>query len=342
MSRPVPHQDSDMTSQSATSSRQSSPMQIPPVRSPQLSQSAGPSATRLPSLTQLIPWSDEDPVPSFLPAASIDHTFPTQGSRPDQTFQRYPPGPAARLPPVAPVRSDLATPPPVPPLPLPGKLQVPGSRRGPVIPQRRYQPLTASDRRRYVEEVDLQTSILFNSLDSEGFPLKDALNHRYGALEAREEPMFVQHGPSISLRLNWPGYQPWTRQIPTRDFRNPPGPITRDKLTKNVAKSVQRFIEEQKSREIEPAEEQWRVGEGFIELEDLLLLRLDNVSKGSWQIQLQLAMPLESKQRRLDAASLPAMRSSQTGPAPPPRQLSWKHVGPSSSSSSMRLGGPPP
>ena len=88
------------------------------------------------------------------------------------------------------------------PLPLPGKLQVPGSRRGPVIPQRRYQPLTASDRRRYVEEVDLQSSIIFNSLDGEGFPLKDALNHRYAALEAREEAMFVQHGPSISLRLN--------------------------------------------------------------------------------------------------------------------------------------------
>ena len=50
--------------------------------------------------------------------------------------------------------------------------------------------------------MDLQSSILFNSLDGEGFPLRDALNHRYGALEAREEPMFVQHGPSISLRLN--------------------------------------------------------------------------------------------------------------------------------------------
>jgi hypothetical protein len=141
---------------------------------------------------------------------------------------------------------------------------VPEPRRGPVIPQRKYQPLTASDRRRYVDEVDLQPSIYFRSKDGEGFPLEDALNHRYGHLNARDEQMFVQHGPSISLRLNvrvavlthhagiglivaravkWPGYQPWTRQIPTRDFRNPPGPITRDKLTKNIAKSLQRFIE---------------------------------------------------------------------------------------------------
>jgi hypothetical protein len=30
--------------------------------------------------------------------------------------------------------------------------------------------------------------------------------------------------------------------IPTRDFRNPPGPISRAKLAKNLAKSVARFI----------------------------------------------------------------------------------------------------
>ena len=44
------------------------------------------------------------------------------------------------------------------------------------------------------------------------------------------------------MQYQWPGYQPWSRQIPTRDFRNPPGPITRAKLAKNVAKSVARFI----------------------------------------------------------------------------------------------------
>ena len=40
----------------------------------------------------------------------------------------------------------------------------------------------------------------------------------------------------------WPGYAPWSKQIPTRDFRTPPQPITRSKLAKNVAKTVQRFI----------------------------------------------------------------------------------------------------
>jgi hypothetical protein len=42
--------------------------------------------------------------------------------------------------------------------------------------------------------------------------------------------------------LKWPCYRSWSNQIPTRDFRNPPGPITREKLAKNIAKQVERFI----------------------------------------------------------------------------------------------------
>ena len=42
--------------------------------------------------------------------------------------------------------------------------------------------------------------------------------------------------------FQWPGYRQWSRQIPTKDFRSPPGPITIAKLAKNVAKCVQRFM----------------------------------------------------------------------------------------------------
>ena len=92
----------------------------------------------------------------------------------------------------------------------------------------------------------------------------------------RDDPMFEGRGPSVSIRLNvcllwsllspvfvivllicvaprvmnadlyvkqWPGYPPWSRQIPTRDFRSPPQPVTRAKLARNVAKTIKRFIE---------------------------------------------------------------------------------------------------
>ena len=139
-----------------------------------------------------------------------------------------------------------------------------------MVPQKRYKPHTSSDRRCYVEEFQPEPSIYFymSKPDELGIPLRDALHGRFAKLVGRDEPMFQDNRPSISVRLNvsltraallyhlsnisvsvsnaiqnqWPGYQPWSRQIPTRDFRNPPGPITRSKLAKNVAKSVNRFI----------------------------------------------------------------------------------------------------
>jgi len=96
------------------------------------------------------------------------------------------------------------------------------------------------------------------------------------------------------VRINWPGYNSWSRQIPTRDFRNPPGPITRAKLAKNVAKSVARFIVEMTGKPMEEdADAAWQVGPAphFIHINQLALVRLEHVSKGSWQAQLCLASP---------------------------------------------------
>ncbi|TFY76503.1 hypothetical protein EWM64_g7510 [Hericium alpestre] len=166
--------------------------------------------------------------------------------------------------------------------------------RGPLVPQRRYKPHTTSDRRRYVDEVQLEEPILFYMAKpyEEGISMNDALHNRFSRLHDRDEAMFKERGPSISVRINWPGYAPWSRQIPTRDFRNPPGPITRAKLAKNVAKSVQRFIQDHEHRPMEEdGEPQWRVGRGRIDVFDIVLVRLEHVSKGSWQAQLQLLHP---------------------------------------------------
>ena len=72
------------------------------------------------------------------------------------------------------------------------------------MPQKRYKPHTSSDRRRYVEEVQLEPSIFFymSKPDELGIPLRDALHGRFAKLVARDEPMFQERGPSISVRLN--------------------------------------------------------------------------------------------------------------------------------------------
>jgi hypothetical protein len=74
---------------------------------------------------------------------------------------------------------------------------------GPFVPQRMYIPHTNSDRRRYVEEIDLQGPIYFWMQDPEecGIPLVDALHSRVRRLLHRDEPVFEGRGPSISVRI---------------------------------------------------------------------------------------------------------------------------------------------
>lgn len=158
-----------------------------------------------------------------------------------------------------------------------------------IVPQRWYRPNTQSDRRRYVEEVELEGPIMFymQHPDSLGISCQDAINSRFSRLYGRDDQMFRDRGPSVSIRINWPGYTPWSRQIPTRDFRSPPGPITRAKLAKNVAKTVQRFLAEKKDKKMEDeAEDKYRVAR--IDIDDIEIVGLQHVSMGSWQAHLRL------------------------------------------------------
>lgn len=163
------------------------------------------------------------------------------------------------------------------------------------VPQKVYQPYTEADRKRYITECNLRQTIYFFSSDPHewGITLEDALRFRLKNLQDKDDPMFEGCGPSVSIRIEWPGYRPWTKQIPTMDFKTPKGPITRAKLAKNIANCIRRFVEwaEKQSMEAD-ADRKWRVGRKYIKMEHLMLVSLHHVSKGSWQPQLRLRTAL--------------------------------------------------
>ena len=72
------------------------------------------------------------------------------------------------------------------------------------VPQKTYRPHTISDRRRYVDEVELEAPILFfsNKPVGCGILLRDAISSRFSTLEGRDDAMFQGRGPSVSIRLN--------------------------------------------------------------------------------------------------------------------------------------------
>ncbi|KAG1869526.1 hypothetical protein F4604DRAFT_888023 [Suillus subluteus] len=179
------------------------------------------------------------------------------------------------------------------------------------IPQTIYQPYTEADRVRYIEKADLKEPIIFRTAhpDQWGIALEDALKTNMKDLLDKYDNMFENCGPSVSIRLQWPGYRAWTRQIPTMDFKSPKGPITRAKLAKNIANCVKRFIEEKEKERMEmEADRRWKVGTRYIRMEDLILVSLHHIAKGSWQPQLRLRTPLSEIQlRRLQAPAPPSI-----------------------------------
>lgn len=74
---------------------------------------------------------------------------------------------------------------------------------GPLIPQIKYRPATASDHRRYVMETDLLDPVYFtmSRRNRIGISLVDALHVRVGELDGKDDACVDNCGPSISLRL---------------------------------------------------------------------------------------------------------------------------------------------
>ncbi|KAG0709198.1 hypothetical protein DFH29DRAFT_993362 [Suillus ampliporus] len=169
------------------------------------------------------------------------------------------------------------------------------------IPQLIYQPYTEADRVRYIEKVDLKEPIVFMTAhpDQWGIALDDAIKAKMKNLLDKDDSMLEDCGPSVSIRLQWPGYRAWTKQIPTMDFKSPKGPITRAKLAKTIANCVGRFIDEKEKERMEmEVDRQWRVGTRYIRMADLILVSLHHISRGSWQPQLRLRTPLSEIQLR--------------------------------------------
>lgn len=186
----------------------------------------------------------------------------------------------------------IQTPSPIPELPRRASTSAvpsctarrPGSQLQ-LVPHRQYPPPHSKTKGQYVDDATLQSPILFDLIGGtqRGIAVKDAMNKRYHNLVGRDDPMFEESGSSVALRFEWPGYKSWSRQIKTNDWRKTRRPITRAKLATDISKSLALFMQEMESEPIDPQNEKWRFGPGLITVDQISLVALEHVSKGSWQ-----------------------------------------------------------
>ncbi|KAG1876553.1 hypothetical protein DFJ58DRAFT_909804 [Suillus subalutaceus] len=159
------------------------------------------------------------------------------------------------------------------------------------VPQKLYQPRGKTELEKYVHTANLSSPILFYAeKPSElGIALEEILKSNSRCLGDRDDLVFEGGGRTISVRIEWPGYRRWNCQLPTKDYRKTPGPITKAKLAKNLATCIRRFIQKMANQPMEAdSDPMWMISPHHIKFEDLVLVSLDHVSQGSWQPQLRL------------------------------------------------------
>ncbi|KAI0093559.1 hypothetical protein BDY19DRAFT_1053047 [Irpex rosettiformis] len=128
-------------------------------------------------------------------------------------------------------------------------------------------------------------SIIFGENGSSGVNLGRALRNETNNLYYPDfEPALSVAAKKFTLRINWPGYLPWCGVLHAFDYyRRDAHPVTLVQLAHLVARKISLCLEDlgtedNRSRATDP---DWIVNN--INFENLVLIRLEHVGKGSWQ-----------------------------------------------------------
>ncbi|KAI0339072.1 hypothetical protein BDW22DRAFT_637582 [Trametopsis cervina] len=126
----------------------------------------------------------------------------------------------------------------------------------------------------------VRQSIAFYTRGSPGVRLQDALTGHLQTLDFPNSKPQVSESTRTTLRIIWPGYEPWTHGSITVRHHNTGSPaFTMGELAHAVAAHIHRFYEEMAN--IQGSEPQWALRN--IAFERLYLVELRHVSAGSWQ-----------------------------------------------------------
>ncbi|KAH9951277.1 hypothetical protein B0H21DRAFT_705581 [Amylocystis lapponica] len=145
------------------------------------------------------------------------------------------------------------------------------------VPQRRYTTFGIFTPRPYME---------FRLNNNQYLNLGKALTGDLEGLEGHNTFAFPGiESMKLSFRLEWPGpseeFFSYHRQFNARDSTKHANSITVGKLVQTIAKEVAAFIEGRSNYPI--YEYKWQVGRGHIDINCLVLLGLEHVSRGSVQ-----------------------------------------------------------
>jgi len=157
-----------------------------------------------------------------------------------------------------------------------------------VVRQAIWTPPNQSDWRRYVEQANLRMPIFFQNNGALGLPLTRAATGDTATLHLANSPAPLGGGHSTQIRIAWPGYESWERQIQIRDQTRYRNEITLERFAKLIAVVVDRFLTH--AATVPTRDPTWRIGEGGITRNKVIIVGTVQVSAGGWMPILQISL----------------------------------------------------
>jgi len=161
--------------------------------------------------------------------------------------------------------------------------------RGTVVPQTLWSAHTAIDKR---QQVDLQMPIFFEGSDGRlGITLEAAAAGQCYTLRDATYPAQLGEKTKANLRIVWPGYKEFKREILARDETSTHHPINVALFAHQIGRTVDAFIQthELDHGSSDERREQWQIGPGGIRREEVVIIGAINDSAGSWMPIMQLS-----------------------------------------------------
>jgi len=161
-------------------------------------------------------------------------------------------------------------------------------RTGTVVPQVLWSPQNVNDFRLHVSDAILQMPIFFTHVNGTlGLSLSDAANGRCQTLCNGREQAQLGGKVTTHIRILWPGYNDYKRQVQIKDETAAKNPITVGKFAHHIGRTVEAFLREMTPNPARRAD-RWIIGQGGVVPANIRVIGAIHVSAGTWMPILQL------------------------------------------------------
>ncbi|KAI9442283.1 hypothetical protein H4582DRAFT_1270928 [Lactarius indigo] len=133
--------------------------------------------------------------------------------------------------------------------------------------------------------------IFFGGVDGRlGLSLEAAAAGRCHGLRNAQQFIPLGRNSTTHVRIAWPGYKDFKRQVQIRDETSKHSPISISRLAHHIGRSVNAFLKacELDSESADDRRELWEIGPCGIRRSDIIVIGAIHVSVGSWMPILQL------------------------------------------------------